>query len=168
MLHIYYGQGKGKTTAALGMGLRMLGHGKKVLFVFFLKNGESGEMAALTHFENAHVLYHALPNMFLYQMNPEQRRNTMEKQRHLYQQAMQHISQYDMVILDEILDVFSSAILDDEECMTDFELYKEKEIVLTGRAPSKGMLQKADYAIEMLAHKHPYEKGIVARQGVEY
>lgn len=168
MNHINYGNGKGKTTAALGIALRMIAHGKRVLFVSFLKDGTSGEVRVLQSYEKVKVLYKAMPKTFLFQMEETEKAKTLEEQRSLYEEARTHFAQYDYIVLDEVLDAFVLQVITEDELLQDINTYRDKEIVMTGRMPSEKLMQQADYLNEFVSHRHPYEKGIAARSGVEY
>lgn len=169
MLHIIHGNGKGKTTSAFGMALRMAGHDKKVLVLQFLKNGDSGEMKAMDSFVNVTTHAIKLPQKFYFQMDQEEKSACERAQWLLFQIAESQSSQYDCVILDEILDVLNLQIIDEESFLKYVSRAKRQcEIVLTGRNPSAKLKECADYETEVVMKQHPYEKGLQARKGVEY
>lgn len=169
MLHIYHGTGKGKTTAAFGMALRQLGHHKKVLILQFLKDGNSGEMRALKQFHDVSCYAQPLPQTFFYQMSEEEQRVCRLAQQESWKRAEEISDAYDYLVLDELLDAIHLKLLMEEQVLDFLRKNREKmEIVVTGRNPSQKMRLLADYDIEILSHKHPYEQGICARAGVEY
>lgn len=168
MLHIHYGNGKGKSTAAFGMALRMLGHGKQVLLVSFLKDGTSGELQAFQRFENIKVLSQPMPEKFWFQMTKEEQVHTTTDQIKLYKAALALIPTFDMVIFDELLDLKTLGIINDQQICHDLVSRLDTEIILTGRKADEELLQIAEYVTEFASHKHPYMQGIQARVGVEF
>lgn len=169
MLHIYHGDGKGKTTAAFGLALRQIGQDHQVLIVQFLKQGDSGEMRALKDHPNAELMTMKYSSKFYYQMSEEEQFQCQKAQQDLWQYVAMNITKYDCVILDELLDVLGMQLLDEQVVWDVLAQYKgEVEIVVTGRNPSPHLRAMCDYDMEMIAHKHPYQKGCIAREGVEY
>ena len=165
MVHIYCGDGKGKTTAAMGLALRALGHGRRVVVVQFLKDGTSGELAPLRRL--GAVVYTRREAKFTWQMNAEERACAREGFTELLRSAAREPA--DLLILDEGCAV-SAADLIDRELLRRvvLETGRRAEVVLTGRTPDAWMLENADYSTEMRAHRHPYEQGVAAREGIEY
>lgn len=163
MLHLYFGSGKGKTTAAAGLALRALGHGKKVVVVQFLKDGTSGEIEPLRRLGAA---VFACPNAkFTWLMTPQEKAATLAHNTQTLEAALQ--MPCDLLILDEACAALRAALLP-EALLQKAVLNAPYEVVLTGRDPADWMLQNADYITEFTAHRHPYEKGIPAREGIEY
>lgn len=168
MLHIHYGNGKGKSSAAFGMALRMIGHGKRVLLVSFLKDGNSGELLAFQSFENMKQMSRKMPETFWFQMTKEEQATTALDQYLLYKEMLALLPSFDMVILDEILDLKTLGILNDQQIRNDLASISDQEIILTGRSADQELLTRADYVTEFTSHKHPYVKGVQAREGVEF
>ena len=163
MLHLYFGSGKGKTTAAAGLALRALGHGKKVVVVQFLKDGTSGEFEPLRRLGAA---VFACPNAkFTWLMTPQEKAAALAHNTQTLEAALQ--MPCDLLILDEACAALRAALLP-EALLQKAVLNAPYEVVLTGRDPADWMLQNADYITEFTAHRHPYEKGIPAREGIEY
>ena len=165
-IHLYWGDGKGKTTAAMGVALRSLAAGKKVVIVQFLKDAESGEIVLLQKLGAKVYKGKACPK-FVSKMNAEEKRKTKEMQdEHLRQALTQNA---DLLILDEACGALRQHMVD-ETLLKEAVLQKprEQELILTGRAPSGWMLQAADYCTEMHCWNHPFQKGVRARKGVEY
>lgn len=163
MLHLYFGSGKGKTTAAAGLALRALGHGKKVVVVQFLKDGTSGEIEPLRRLGAA---VFACPNAkFTWLMTPQEKAAALAHNTQTLEAALQRPC--DLLILDEACAALRAALLP-EALLQKAVLNAPYEVVLTGRDPADWMLQNADYITEFTAHRHPYEKGIPAREGIEY
>ena len=163
MLHLYFGSGKGKTTAAAGLALRALGHGKKVVVVQFLKDGTSGEIEPLRRLGAA---VFACPNAkFTWLMTPQEKAAALAHNTQTLEAALQ--MPCDLLILDEACAALRAALLP-EALLQKAVLNEPYEVVLTGRDPADWMLQNADYITEFTARRHPYEKGIPAREGIEY
>ena len=163
MLHLYFGSGKGKTTAAAGLALRALGHKKKVVVVQFLKDGTSGEIEPLRRLGAA---VFACPNAkFTWLMTPQEKAAALAHNTQTLEAALQ--MPCDLLILDEACAALRAALLP-EVLLQKAVLNAPYEVVLTGRDPADWMLQNADYITEFTARRHPYEKGIPAREGIEY
>ena len=175
LIHLYHGDGKGKTTAAIGLAMRMTGYKKRVLFAQFLKNDQSGEVTVLK--ESPYVTYFSdldMPKGFYYDMNDEQKKALCISQRKLFEDMKQSLSlipseEVGLLVLDELTYVYAWGILDKEDVLS-FLKNKPKtlEIVITGRKPEQELLDLADYITEMKMEKHPFLKGISARKGIEY
>ena len=145
MLHLYWGNGKGKTTAAMGLALRALGHGRRVVIVQFLKDGTSGEIAPL---RTAGATVYACPNAkFTWLMDENDKAQARAVSADALEKAL--AQPFDLLVLDEA-------------CKDG------REVVVTGRDPAPWLQDAADYSTEMQMHKHPYTQGIAAREGVEY
>ena len=170
--HIYYGDGKGKTTAALGLALRACGCGQKVVIVQFLKDWKCGELESLGKLPNVSVLRgKAEGGVFISEMSEEQKAETRRIHDENFRQAlmMQKRGQCDLLILDEVIDALRLGVLDREML---FMLLNSKpeslELVLTGHKPNAELLERGDYVTEMIKRKHPFDSGVAARRGVEY
>ena len=145
MLHLYWGDGKGKTTAAMGLALRALGHGRRVVVLQFLKDGTSGEIALL---RRCGAEVHACPNAKL--------RNALD-------------TPFDLLVLDEACAACRHQLVDEALLRQAAAMAKQgREVVLTGRDPAPWMQEAADYSTELRAVRHPYTRGIPAREGIEY
>lgn len=165
MLHLYWGNGKGKTTAAMGLALRALGHGRRVVIVQFLKDGTSGEIAPL---RAAGAAVYACPNAkFTWLMDEADKAAAREASARALGQALEE--PFDLLVLDEACAALKSGILDEALLRRAVAFAKNgREVVLTGRDPAPWLQDAADYSTEMRAHKHPYADGVAAREGVEY
>ena len=166
LVHLYWGDGKGKTTAAFGLALRMLGSGGSVAVVQFLKDGQSSELQPLRQL-GARV-YSGQPGTgFFSQMTPEERRTVRARHDDLLQQAL--AQPCDLLVLDEACAACRLGMVD-EGLVRHAVLDRPagREVVLTGRDPADWMQLAADYSTEMRCHKHPYQQGITARKGEEY
>ena len=165
MLHLYWGNGKGKTTAAMGLALRALGHGRRVVIVQFLKGGTSGEIAPL---RAAGAAVYACPNAkFTWLMDEADKAAAREASARALGQAL--AEPFDLLVLDEACAALKSGILDEALLRRAVAFAKNgREVVLTGRDPAPWLQDAADYSTEMRAHRHPYADGVAAREGVEY
>ena len=166
LLHLYYGDGKGKTTAAMGLALRAMGSGKRVVILQFLKGGKSGEVPLLERL-GAKVYRGKAGQKFVFQMNEAEKEATRQLQNANLTAAMADPA--DLLILDEAgsaweLDMVDKALLQKAV----LERPAEQECVLTAHAAPQWMLDAADYVTEMKCCRHPYQRGISARKGIEY
>ena len=168
-IHIYCGDGKGKTTAAVGLCVRAAGHGKRVLFVQFLKSEGSGERAILQLLPQVTVTPCPQSIKFTIQMTEEEKREEAEAcSRRLYA-AWEEAEKADLLVLDEVFGALSSGLLTADEVLAGLRQKPEGlEVVLTGRDPAPCFLEIADYVTEMKKQKHPFEQGVGARRGIEY
>lgn len=171
MIHIYYGDGKGKTTAAVGLAVRAAGCGLRVLFVQFLKTDSSGERSVLGKLDNVTLTNCPLNLKFTFDMTDAEKHRTAVLYRNIFERsaATALSDRYDMIVLDEIFDVINEGML------TEAQVYefitnapKSIEIVMTGHNPSQRFLAEADYITEMKKHKHPFDSGMTARKGIEF
>ena len=166
LLHLYWGDGKGKTTAAMGLALRALGSGKRVVIVQFLKGGKSGEIPLLEQL-GARVYRGKAGQKFVFQMNDAEKAATRALQNENLRAAMAQPA--DLLLLDEAGSAWELDMVD-KELLQSAVLHRpdEQECVLTAHAAPQCMLDAADYSTEMKCCRHPYQKGIAARQGIEY
>ncbi len=166
LLHLYYGDGKGKTTAAMGLALRALGSGKKVVILQFLKGGQSGEIPLLEQL-GAKIYRGKAGQKFVFQINEAEKAATRDLQNRNLAAAMAEDA--DLLVLDEAgsaweLDMVDKALLQKAVLARP----AAQECVLTAHAAPRWMLDAADYVTEMKCCRHPYQKGIAARKGIEY
>lgn len=170
LIHIYCGDGKGKTTAALGFIMRACGHDWRILFLQFLKNQPTGELKILEQLPNVSVLRGKEGNVFSFRMSEEEKIKSKVIHDENLRKAIELVTKehFDLLVLDECLGACDKALLDDT-LLLDFLKNKPKdlEVVLTGRNPKAELLTLSDYVSEIKKIKHPYDKGIMARVGVE-
>lgn len=170
MIHIYEGDGKGKTTAATGLSVRFAGTGGKVVFTQFLKRNDSGELVILEQIENICLLRCEKSFGFTFRMTPEKKQEAAEYYNaHLKKVLAEAVEkQAGLLVLDEVLDAYNSDMISHEVLLKFLkEKPQEMEVVLTGRNPAEELLELADYVTFMEKRKHPYDKGIGARKGIE-
>lgn len=171
MIHIYFGDGKGKTTAAVGLAARAAGSNMKVLFVQFLKTEFSGERHTLSHTENITLTFCPLELKFTFEMDEKEKLQAAKVFKGIFDSSVTTAltERYDMVILDEIFDVINNEMISEAEV---FEFVANApvsmEIIMTGHNPSERFIEAADYVTEFKKIKHPYDKGITGRIGIEF
>lgn len=166
MLHLYCGNGKGKTTAAVGLAVRARGAGMKVVFAQFLKDGTSAELKQLKQM-GVCVFSGNEPIKFTFQMSDDEKKAEKRRQTAMLQKAVE--IPCDMLILDEACAAWQCDLVDRELLQKIVQSEKRtKEIVLTGRDPAEWMQEEADYITEMRCCRHPFDKGCASRKGIEY
>lgn len=170
LIHLYFGDGKGKTTAALGLTIRALGAGFRVVLVQFLKNQATAELSVLDDLPDITVLRGKEGSAFSFTMTEEEK----EKTKSLHTEnlkaaiALAESGKCDMLVLDEAVGAYARDLID-RRLLEDFVRNKPEklELVLTGRNPAQWMIDCADYVSEIRKVKHPYDRGIPARAGIE-
>ena len=171
LLIVFTGNGKGKTTASLGMALRTIGHGHKVAIIQFIKGGwDTGEKKALKNL-SSNISWHSLGEGFTWETQNRIRDEKLVKE--AWQLAKNYINDesYKLIILDEINIATKLGYLTSEEIITFIKsLNKRKNhIVLTGRGASESIINYADLVTEMKLIRHPFkEQGIKAQKCVEF
>ncbi|MDP1808753.1 MAG: cob(I)yrinic acid a,c-diamide adenosyltransferase [Actinomycetota bacterium] len=168
LVHVYTGDGKGKTTAAIGLAVRAAGRGLNCRIIQFMKGATtSGETAALAAMETIHIDRIGLN---LIGPNPP---DTDEIKRSLIP-AMEAArtavgGQFDLVVLDEIITACSAGLLSEPSLISIIQEKAEAvELVLTGRGATEELIGRADYVTEMKNIKHPFDQGQPARIGIEF
>lgn len=169
LIHIYCGDGKGKTTAAVGLAVRAAGAGKHVVFTQFFKDGSSSEIKVLQGVENIQILHCNTVRGFWKRMTDMEKARASVDYTQLFSDVIQLAMDADLLVLDEIISACNHGAVA-EVTVTDFLRSKPEnlEVVLTGRNPSERLLSHADYVTQMQKIKHPYDRGIPARKGVEF
>ncbi len=166
---IFTGEGKGKTTAALGMGFRASGHGLRVLVIQFIKEADTGEVLAAN----------ALGNMTIAQTGlgflPPAKSKAYSKHKHAAEEGLALAEEsiesgdYDLIILDEICVAVDKGLLDEKKVIDIIAGADAKmSLVLTGRHAPAGLIAIADTVSDIECVKHGYESGIAAQKGVEF
>ncbi|SET28314.1 cob(I)yrinic acid a,c-diamide adenosyltransferase [[Clostridium] polysaccharolyticum] len=171
MIHVYYGDGKGKTTAAAGLAVRAAGTGMKVYVVRFLKTENSGEVKSLRQLENIIVEPITKSFGFTFDMTPEQKEEAKIYYTEMLRKAIskENVEKYDMFVMDEVNIVFGYGFIDKQELLDFLKEYgQKKEIVITGAVRQEEIVELADYVTEIKKEKHPYDKGVNARKGIEF
>ncbi|MBR2836034.1 MAG: cob(I)yrinic acid a,c-diamide adenosyltransferase [Coriobacteriales bacterium] len=164
MIHVIFGQGKGKTSASVGMAVRAAGHGYPVLFIQFLKDDSSGEIEILRNTPGVTVLHAPVNYGFTFQMSEAQLKETALEYDRLLDAALS--SDAFLIVLDEALYALNAGLLSREKLESVAE--KNCEVVITGRDAPAWLVDKADYVSYIQNLKHPYDQGTKARAGIEF
>jgi len=182
MIHLYTGDGKGKTTAAIGLAVRAAGNGMNVIFSQFMKGNDTGELHALRQLTNVRIL-RSDRDFGFYRSMTEADKTALTA---IHDQILDELisaaetGQAQILILDEITYPVQWNLLDADKLRrllacagghgtpTATPQNFLPEIILTGRNPADFLTDAADYITEMRAVRHPFEKGVMARKGVEY
>ncbi|WXG47436.1 MAG: cob(I)yrinic acid a,c-diamide adenosyltransferase [Candidatus Atabeyarchaeum deiterrae] len=171
LVQVYTGNGKGKTSAALGLALRAIGRGFKVCFICFFKKNVSGEMlAAKEYFPEKLVIYQTgRPGFIWIDTKPLPKDYELAKTALELAKKVVESEEYDIVVLDEINPAMDLGLISVDDVI---KLIKEKppilELVLTGRSAPKEILDVADLVTDMVEVKHWYNKGVSGRLGIEF
>ena len=172
LTHVYYGYGKGKTTAALGLALRAAGCDKKVVIVQFLKDAKCGELVSLALLPGVTVFRgKSSGKLFVRDMDDAAIENIRQTHDANLASALelQACGKCDMLVLDELMDAYELGVVG-KNAVSDLIKNKpaELELVITGHKPIDWILDAADYVTEMKKIKHPYDKGVMGRRGIEF
>ncbi len=168
MFQIYTGNGKGKTTAALGLGLRAIGAGKKVLLIQFLKDGKSSELKAINKIKYFDFKIFGKKG-FVSKDNLIEKDYDLAKQGFNFAQKAIQSKKYDLIILDEMNMADYFGLIKTEDLINLIKKTpSDTELILTGRNASKKLIQLADLVTEMKEIKHYYTKNIKSRKGIEF
>jgi len=170
LIIINTGHGKGKTTAALGLVLRTIGHNHKVAIIQFIKGGwEPGESLALKKFGDK-LKFHACGEGFTWET--QDRNKDIKLVSSSWRKALSYIKDpsYKLIILDEIIVAIKLGYIDEDEIINGINLRPElTHVALTGRGASKKLIDSADLVTEMKLIHHPFrEQGVKAQEGIEY
>ena len=168
MIHLYHGDGKGKTTAAMGLALRMAGRNRCVVIAQFLKGSDSGERAALSLIPQVTLLEIPQSIKFSFQLSSQERLEEQARYQALLEQLGTCCSpSTGLVVLDEVCDAVNAGLLPLEDLLS-FLQTTRAEVVLTGRNPASQLVDLADYITCFEKQRHPFDKGCPARSGVEF
>jgi len=167
---IHTGNGKGKTTAALGMVLRSLGHGYRVAIVQFIKGAwEPAEKAAFSHWGDQ-IEFHALGEGFTWETQDRER--DIQKAQQAWKTALRFIQnpEFKLVLLDEVNVALKLGYLNVEQVLAGLnQKPTDCHVILTGRGAPTALIERADLVTEMTLIKHPFrEQGVKAQPGIEY
>ena len=170
LVMVFTGQGKGKTTASLGLVLRTLGHGKRVAVIQFIKGGwEPGEARALRTFGDQ-VVWHALGEGFTWETQDRARDQQLVEA--AWQTALTYLrdAEIQLVVLDEVNVAMKLGYISSETVLAGVQERPElTHVALTGRGAPKELIENADLVTEMTLVRHPFrEQGVKAQAGVEY
>jgi cob(I)alamin adenosyltransferase len=168
LIHVYTGNGKGKTTAAIGLGIRAIGEGLKVVMIQFMKGRRYSELDVLQHIKNFTVVQFGRDE-FVLKEKPEQIDIDLAQKGLSYAKDIMQNDGYDLVILDEINVAVDFNLISLKDVIELIEHKPESlELVLTGRYASPEIIKHADIVSEILEIKHPYQKGVQSRKGIDW
>lgn len=168
---VYTGDGKGKTTAAIGLAFRAAGDGMKVNIIQFLKAWKTGELESIGKIDNIDLFRFQTTTKFTWDLNQEELVEYAKETREAYFFTLKCLEERncDILILDEIMGAFHGGFITEEEIVNIIDIKpKNMELVLTGRNAPKRVIDKADLVTEMKPIKHYMDKGINARLGIEF
>lgn len=170
-VHIYTGDGKGKTTAAIGAAVRYAGHGGSVYIFQFLKGRICGEHNALKNIENIHIKMLSKDYGFYKSMSEADKKSAAAEHGTMLAEAAELAAENNgcLIILDEIFGACNNGLADKGAVMNIInKLSDGAELILTGRNAPEEFIRAADYVSEINKIKHPFDRGIQARPGIEY
>lgn len=177
MIQLYTGDGKGKTTAAIGQAVRAAGCGKKVILSQFMKGNDTGELHVLCDMENIEIIRSDKNFGFYSQMSEEDKRNITDIHNNILNSLITAAMCGDtfMIVMDELTYPVNWGLIDTEKVKHLITLAQnneneapEIELVITGRDAADFLVEAADYITEMKCVRHPYDRGIKARAGIEF
>lgn len=174
MLHLYYGKGKGKTSAALGLILRAAGYKKRIVLFQFLKPKDlfSGEYTSLKKFPNVkQIRFNQKHPIFMV----KDRRKQISKLKIHVKESISKLKQiikkgrFDILVCDEMLNLINAGLIKERDAIAIFaKIRNKKEVILTGRGIPKKLTKIADYITKFRLVKHPFQRGVLARKTIEY
>ena len=168
MIHIYTGENKGKTTAALGLALRAAGRGMDVIIAQFLKGRDTGELHTLSRIPNITLLRNSRDYGFVFNMSSEDRERMTAEQNANLDTVIESRREGVLLVLDEAIAAYTLNTIDRSKLEALLDDPRGAEIVLTGRDAPQNLIDKADYVTEMRKIKHPFDEGKPARRGIEF
>ena len=172
LIQVYCGKGKGKTTAAIGLGIRALGNDYKVMMIQFLKHDTTSECKIIKALEPDFKIFHFEKKRgFTWQLNEEEKQELRSETSNALKFAskVMDTGQCDVLILDELLNSVELGFATEEDVCTLLDNKSDDvELILTGRTLPDSIAQRADYISCIENIKHPMNKGVEARRGIEY
>lgn len=169
-IHVYCGDGKGKTTTGMGLCSRAAGFGYRVLIYQFMKNNETSERKVLEQVPNITFVNGLEQEKFSFQMTPEEKAERKAYYEGQFRRITEKAEQegYDILFCDELIYTIRAGLFE-EEILLDYLRNKPEnlEVILTGQNPSEALVELADYVSEICKIKHPFDKGLPARKGIE-
>lgn len=171
LMHVYTGDGKGKTTTAMGLALRMLGHKQPVFIAQFMKDGKSAELTALRQFEEAHIFDSAKLRGFFGRLTPEQQEETRQEHLASVERMKGKIEEMKpaLTVLDELNVALTMQLVTLNAAISLIDCALQYgDVAVTGRYAPQALIDKADYVSKIEAVKHPFNESISARKGIEF
>lgn len=169
MLHIYYGDGKGKTSAAVGSAVRASGANLTVLFIQLFKPDKSSERSALSKLDS--VTLYPCPDKLKFTFEMSRQELEHEKQRYagILSDIKLKAAEFDMIIIDEFFTLNDCGFFSANYLYSYISsIYNDNEIILTGHEVEKRFISLADYATHFQKVNHPYDTGAKPRRGIEF
>lgn len=172
-IQLYYGDGKGKTTAAMGQIVRCVGHGFKVLVYQFLKEPNSGEVSVIRSLSGVDYIENEGPIPFMFNLTPEQQEFYKEKFQKKFDEVREKYfsGNYDLVVLDEVIDAYNLGTIPKDQLLEMMDKRPEgTELVITGHQYGmdiSALTDRADYVTKFVKEKHPFDLGMPCRKGIE-
>jgi len=169
LIHIYCGNGKGKTTTGMGLCIRAAGYGYRVLIYQFMKDNTTSERNVLKLSENITVMDGLDQEKFSISLTDAERQERIDFYAEQFKKVTKEAEQgYDVLFLDEAIYTIQANLLD-EKMVLDYLRNKPQklEVILTGNMPGEALIEAADYVSEIKKIKHPYDNGQQARMGIE-
>lgn len=169
-IHLYYGLGKGKTTAAFGLALRALGQGKKVVFIQWLKGRKDiGEVKIASKLKPKFKMYQFGPKYFTWDPPGPSEHKKLALKGLEFLESLITKGGYDVLVLDELIDAVEMKFISKTKTIDLIKkAVKKGEVILTGHKVPKKFMELADLITEMRKVKHYYDKGQLARKGIEF
>lgn len=184
MIHLYEGNGRGKTSIAIGTAIRMIGSGKEVVFAQFMKGNETSEIQVLESFDSVTILRANRQFPFYKNMTEQDKEEITKCHNEILETILHKVETYRLelmeeksmeqepqclIVLDEVTYPVQYGLLDVNLLEKIWkELPANIDLIMTGRGPSEEMKKVSNYWTELRLQKHPYEKGVVARRGIEF
>lgn len=169
-IHIYCGDGKGKTTTGMGLCVRAAGYGYRVLIYQFMKNNSTSERKILENIPNIRIVDGLECEKFSFQMTEEEKKERKEFYEKQFRMLTKMVCEeaFDVVFFDELIYTIGAELFD-ENLLLDFLKNKPEqlEVILTGQGPGSRLIEAADYVSEIRKIKHPFDKGMPSRKGIE-
>ena len=167
-VHIYTGDGKGKTSAATGLAVRAAGRGLRVGFFQFMKGGASGEQVSLQKL-GVVVVSPKASKKFVWDMDETEKAAYASIQQQTLDEALVRAAEFDLMVLDEVISCMATGMVDKKQ-VTAFIASRPQglELVMTGRDAGEELVALSDYVSEIKMVKHPFAFGVPARRGIEF
>ncbi|MBW1695669.1 MAG: cob(I)yrinic acid a,c-diamide adenosyltransferase [Deltaproteobacteria bacterium] len=169
LILLFTGNGKGKTTAALGLALRAMGHHFKICMIQFIKGSwQCGELEALKRFEDLMEI-HVMGRGFTWKSDDFNKDKQAAQTAWQFAKQMIASEKYQIIILDELTHIIKLKMIDEKEIVAALcAKPKDLHVIITGRDASELLVDAADLVTEMQAVKHPFKAGIKAQKGIEF
>ncbi|HIX77460.1 MAG TPA: cob(I)yrinic acid a,c-diamide adenosyltransferase [Candidatus Fusicatenibacter merdavium] len=169
-VHIYCGDGKGKTTCGMGLCVRAAGYGYRVLIYQFMKDNTTSERSAMEKIPEITFVPGLKQEKFSFQMTEQEKRERKQFYEEKFLEVTRKAEQekYDVLFLDEIIYTIRAGLFDEEVLLWWLgEKPEHLEVILTGQDPGEKLIACADYVSELKKVKHPFDRGLAARGGIE-